>query len=59
MLLSDTQSQSLGETFLFEADGAEFLFVQGGTSGTGDDLVAQMDLAVILTESQWPLLPVS
>jgi hypothetical protein len=41
--LLDAQSQNLGEVFLFE-DGAnnEYLFVQGGSSGTSDDLVVAL-----------------
>ena len=39
--LLDGASQTLGETFIFEDADSQFLFIQGGSTGTADDLVVQ------------------
>ncbi len=37
--LLDSATSTLGETFIFEAGTGKFLFIQGGSTGIGDDLV--------------------
>ncbi len=40
--LLDQSTSTLGQTFLFEATQQTYLFIQGGSTGTADDLVAKV-----------------